>query len=93
MLLPSWVQIPGGATETLARGEAMNEKHFQCDKCNWEFASKASRAQHKRDKHGPTRPQGMSKEGAKAVMEEMDDLSDGAWLAMAESLGLRPEDL
>ena len=70
----------------------MNIKTYRCDLCNHEFATKQSRAQHKRDKHGTRKPQGISKEGALAVMEGMDDLPDGAWLAMANDLGLEPGD-
>ena len=65
---------------------------YQCDQCNREFATAQSRDQHKRDKHGRAKPQGMTKEGAKAVMSDMDDLPDGAWWAMANDLGLDADD-
>ena len=67
----------------------------RCHFCGKQFKAESSRDQHSRDKHGvsPTAsvPR-MSKEGARAVMDEMGDLSDGAFFAMAADLGLEPED-
>ena len=42
---------------------------------------------------GRTIRQRYGKEGARAVLDGMDDLPDGAYFAMAEELGLDVEDL
>ena len=61
-----------------------------CDLCSRTFGGQRARDQHREDAHGGVPV--MSKEGARAVMDEMDDLPDGAFFAMAQELGLEPED-
>ena len=73
----------------------------RCHICKKVFKTEAARDQHSRDKHGSGSYAGpqkryntnsIDKEGAKAVMKEMGDLPDGAFFAMAEEMGLEPED-
>ncbi len=64
-----------------------------CDRCSRTFGGQRARDQHREDAHGlASGVPVMSKEGARAVMDEMDDLPDGAFFAMAQELGLGPED-
>lgn len=63
--------------------------NFKCHECGKCFSTERARNQHKRDTH---RKHEFTKEGAKAVMESMDDLPDGAFWAMAAEMGLEPED-
>ncbi len=66
---------------------------FSCNECGKRIKTRQGLRDHHRDKHGVTsRVAGMTKEGALAVMADMGDLPDGAFLAMAAELGLDADD-
>lgn len=68
---------------------------IHCDQCGKTFKTVKGRADHIRDVHTKLAQQpGVGKEGARAVLDDIgDDLSDGAYFALAEDVGLEIEDL
>ena len=95
------------ATET-ARDQHAHDAHeadpakpFACKCCKSKFANKADRKKHMRKKHygmkgdhyqPPGKLPRLSTREALGLMEGFDDMPDGAFFAMANDLGLEPED-
>lgn len=70
-------------------------KPFKCNQCGKSFTTDKGRKAHINDVHTKLshRPE-VGKEGARAVLDSIgEDLSDGAFFALADELGLEIEDL
>lgn len=64
----------------------------KCPDCVRTFRTEANLANHRRASHRRGAMSKMTREGAMAVMDEMDDLPDGAYFQLAADLGLSPDD-
>ena len=71
-----------------------HKRLFKCNVCFRSFRTPHSLSQHIRDAHTKLADiPDIGKGGARAVLDGMEDLPDGAYLAMADDLGLDVDDL